>query len=52
MAVTSVLTSGQWGYPIQGLGSYAEEEKSSFMLFTSEHLKQNLYCHVPYTVNN
>ena len=40
MAVTSVLTSGQWGYPIQGLGSYdgAEEEKPSFMLFTSEQV--------------
>ena len=39
MAVTGVLTSGQWGYPIQGLGSYggAEEKKPSFMRFTSEH---------------
>ena len=38
MAMTSVLTSGQWGYPIQGLGSYggAEEKKPSFMRFTSE----------------
>ena len=40
MAVTGVLTSGQWGYPIQGLGSYggAEEKKSSFMRFTSQQL--------------
>ena len=36
--MTSVLTSGQWGCPIQGLGSYggAEEKKPSFMRFTSE----------------
>ena len=27
MAMTSVLTSGQWGYPIQGLGSYGGEQK-------------------------
>ena len=39
MAMTSVQTSGQWGYPIQGLGSYggAEEKKPSSMRFTSEH---------------
>ena len=51
MAVTGVLTlaSGQWGYPIQGLGSYggAEEKKPSFMLFTSEH-----YDHVLIVLNN
>ena len=35
-----VLTSGQWGYPIQGLGSYGgeEEKKPSFMRFTSEQV--------------
>ena len=40
MAMTSVLTSGQWGYPIQGLGCYggAEEKKPSFMRFTSEQV--------------
>ena len=38
--MTSVLTSGQWGYPIQGIGSYggAEEKKPSFMRFTSEQV--------------
>ena len=38
MAMSSVLDFGQWGYPIQDLGSYgrAEEKKSSSMLFTSE----------------
>ena len=37
MAVTGVLTSGQWGYPIQGLGCYggAEEKKPGYMRFTS-----------------
>ena len=43
MVMTSVLTSGQRGYPIQGLGSYgrAEEKKPSFMRmmwFTSKQL--------------
>ena len=42
MAVTGVLASGQWGYLIQGLGSYggAEEKKPSFMRFTSEQTGQ------------
>ena len=40
MMVSSVLTSGQWGYPIQGLGSYgrATEKKHSCMLFTFEQV--------------
>ena len=40
MVVTGVVTSGQWGYPIQGLGSYggAEEKKPSFNWFTSEQI--------------
>ena len=40
MAVSSVLNFGQWGYPIQSLGSYgrAEEKIPRIMLFTSEHL--------------
>ena len=40
MAVSSILTFGQWGYPIQGLGSYgeAEEKESSCMWFTSEQV--------------
>ena len=40
MAMTSVLTSGQWGYAIQGLGSYggAEEKKPSCMWFTSKQV--------------
>ena len=39
MAVSGVLTSGQLGYPIQGLGSYggAEEKQSGCMRFTCEH---------------
>ena len=40
MVVTGVVTSGQWGYPIQGLRSYggAEEKKPSFNWFTSEQV--------------
>ena len=38
--VSSVLTSGQWGYPIQGLGGCrgAEEKKSSCMWLTSDQV--------------
>ena len=37
MAVSRVLTFGQWGYPIQGLGSSeAEEKKPSWMLSRGE----------------
>ena len=38
MAVSSVKTLRQWGYPIQGLGSYggAEEKKPSRVRFTSQ----------------
>ena len=40
MVVTGVVTSGQWGYPIQGLRNYggAEEKKPSFNWFTSEQV--------------
>ena len=40
MAMSGVLTVGQWGYPIQGLGSHcgAEEKKPSSM-FTSEQAR-------------
>ena len=43
MAMSSVLTFGQWGYPIQGLGSYggAEEEKPSSMRVTSDSVVPN-----------
>ena len=39
MAMPSVLTFGQRGYPIQGLGSHggAEGKKPSIMRFTSEY---------------
>ena len=30
MAVSSVLTFGQWGYPNQGLGSYGGAEEKNF----------------------
>ena len=39
MVVTGVLTSGQWGYPIQDLGCSggAEEKQPGCMRFTSRH---------------
>ena len=42
MVVTGVLTSGQWGYPIQDLGCYggAEEKKPIYMRFTSRQVNE------------
>ena len=42
--MAEALTSGQWGYPIQGLGSYggAEEKKPRFMRFTSQQVQAHL----------
>ena len=39
MSTSSVPAFGQWGYPIQGLGSYggAEEKKPSSIRLISDH---------------